>query len=65
LVQVIINNAAGNFVCPSERLTPNGWKSITDIVLNGTAFVTLELGKRLIQNQKGQRLGTDPEPESL
>lgn len=53
LPDVIINNAAGNFVCPSERLSPNGWKSITDIVLNGTAFVTLELGKRLIQNQKG------------
>ncbi|XP_042336949.1 2,4-dienoyl-CoA reductase, mitochondrial, partial [Plectropomus leopardus] len=53
LVQVIINNAAGNFVCPSERLSPNGWKSITDIVLNGTAFVTLELGKRLIQGQRG------------
>ncbi|XP_035463245.1 2,4-dienoyl-CoA reductase, mitochondrial isoform X2 [Scophthalmus maximus] len=53
LPDVIINNAAGNFVCPSERLSPNGWKSITDIVLNGTAFITLELGKRLIQNQKG------------
>ncbi|XP_033496680.2 2,4-dienoyl-CoA reductase [(3E)-enoyl-CoA-producing], mitochondrial [Epinephelus lanceolatus] len=53
LPDVIINNAAGNFVCPSERLSPNGWKSITDIVLNGTAFVTLELGKRLIQSQKG------------
>uniref|UniRef100_A0A7N6AH17 2,4-dienoyl-CoA reductase [(3E)-enoyl-CoA-producing], mitochondrial n=1 Tax=Anabas testudineus TaxID=64144 RepID=A0A7N6AH17_ANATE len=53
LPDVIINNAAGNFVCPSAHLSPNAWKSITDIVLNGTAFVTLELGKRLIQNQKG------------
>ncbi|XP_068425992.1 2,4-dienoyl-CoA reductase [(3E)-enoyl-CoA-producing], mitochondrial isoform X2 [Clinocottus analis] len=53
LPDVIINNAAGNFVCPSEHLSPNAWKSITDIVLNGTAFVTLELGKRLIQSQKG------------
>ncbi|KAG7475765.1 hypothetical protein JOB18_037115 [Solea senegalensis] len=53
LPDVIINNAAGNFVCPSERLSPNGWKTITDIVLNGTAFVTLELGKRLIQRQRG------------
>ncbi|KAM4736037.1 2,4-dienoyl-CoA reductase [(3E)-enoyl-CoA-producing], mitochondrial isoform 3-T3 [Anableps anableps] len=51
--KVIINNAAGNFICPSERLSPNGWRSITDIVLNGTAFITLELGKRLIQTQKG------------
>ncbi|CAJ1061316.1 %2C4-dienoyl-CoA reductase, mitochondrial [Xyrichtys novacula] len=53
LPDVVINNAAGNFVCPSERLSLNGWKSITDIVLNGTAFITLEIGKRLIQNQKG------------
>ncbi|GAB1288333.1 2,4-dienoyl-CoA reductase [Apodemus speciosus] len=40
---VVINNAAGNFISPSERLSPNGWKTITDIVLNGTAYVTLEM----------------------
>ena len=32
---IIINNAAGNFLCPFENLTPNGWKRINDIVLNG------------------------------
>ncbi|XP_061429075.1 2,4-dienoyl-CoA reductase [(3E)-enoyl-CoA-producing], mitochondrial-like [Lethenteron reissneri] len=53
LPQVIINNAAGNFVSPSERLSPNAWRAITDIVLNGSAFVTLDLGKRLIQAGKG------------
>ncbi|XP_077950346.1 2,4-dienoyl-CoA reductase [(3E)-enoyl-CoA-producing], mitochondrial isoform X2 [Gasterosteus aculeatus] len=53
LPDVIINNAAGNFVCPSEQLSPNAWKSITDIVLNGTAYITLELGKRLIRSQRG------------
>ncbi|XP_049585744.1 2,4-dienoyl-CoA reductase [(3E)-enoyl-CoA-producing], mitochondrial isoform X2 [Syngnathus scovelli] len=52
LPDVIINNAAGNFVCPSENLSANAWKSISDIVLNGTAFVTLELGKRLVRSQK-------------
>uniref|UniRef100_A0A8C6QD24 2,4-dienoyl-CoA reductase [(3E)-enoyl-CoA-producing], mitochondrial n=1 Tax=Nannospalax galili TaxID=1026970 RepID=A0A8C6QD24_NANGA len=50
---VVINNAAGNFISPSERLSPNGWKTITDIVLNGTAYVTLEVGKQLIKAQKG------------
>ncbi|XP_054983346.1 2,4-dienoyl-CoA reductase [(3E)-enoyl-CoA-producing], mitochondrial [Sorex araneus] len=50
---VVINNAAGNFISPTERLTPNGWRTITDIVLNGTAFVTLEIGKQLIKAQKG------------
>ncbi|XP_045056392.1 2,4-dienoyl-CoA reductase [(3E)-enoyl-CoA-producing], mitochondrial isoform X3 [Desmodus rotundus] len=50
---VVINNAAGNFISPTERLSPNAWKTITDIVLNGTAFVTLEIGKQLIKAQKG------------
>ena len=51
---MIINNAAGNFVSPSERLSANAWRTITDIVLNGTAYVTLEVGKRLIQEGKGR-----------
>nr|XP_055142696.1 2,4-dienoyl-CoA reductase [(3E)-enoyl-CoA-producing], mitochondrial isoform X4 [Symphalangus syndactylus] len=50
---IVINNAAGNFISPTERLSPNAWKTITDIVLNGTAFITLEIGKQLIKAQKG------------
>ncbi|KAJ1192965.1 hypothetical protein NDU88_002271 [Pleurodeles waltl] len=50
---VVINNAAGNFVSPFERLSPNAWRTITEIVLNGTAYVTLEIGKELIKAQKG------------
>ncbi|KAK6326378.1 hypothetical protein J4Q44_G00020230 [Coregonus suidteri] len=53
LPDVVINNAAGNFISPSEKLSANAWRTITDIVLNGTAFVTLELGKRLILAEKG------------
>ncbi|KAJ0055175.1 hypothetical protein NL108_011467 [Boleophthalmus pectinirostris] len=53
LPDVVINNAAGNFVSPSERLSPNAWRTIVDIVLNGTAHVTLDLGKRLIRDKKG------------
>ena len=45
LPDVIINNAAGNFVTPFERLSPNGFRTIVDIVLNGTANVTLEFEK--------------------
>lgn len=51
--QVVINNAAGNFISPSEKLSPNAWRTITDIVLNGTAYVTLDIGKRLIKAEKG------------
>ena len=52
LPDIVINNAAGNFVSPSERLSVNGWKTVVDIVLNGTASVTLETGKRLIAAKK-------------
>ncbi|XP_053571162.1 2,4-dienoyl-CoA reductase [(3E)-enoyl-CoA-producing], mitochondrial [Bombina bombina] len=53
LPDVVINNAAGNFISPSERLSANAWRTITDIVLNGTAYVTLEVGKELIKAGKG------------
>ncbi|KAI4873972.1 hypothetical protein NFI96_009475 [Prochilodus magdalenae] len=51
--KVVINNAAGNFISPSEKISANAWRTITDIVLNGTAYVTLDIGKRLIEAQKG------------
>ncbi len=44
----LINNAAGNFLCPSEDLTPNGFKSVIDIVLHGTFNCTHCFGKRAI-----------------
>jgi NAD(P)-dependent dehydrogenase (short-subunit alcohol dehydrogenase family) len=44
---------AGNFIAPFERLSPNGWKTIIDIVLNGTAIVTLDAGKRMIAAKRG------------
>jgi hypothetical protein len=39
-LDVLINNAAGNFVAPSEQLSPNGFKAVVDIVLNGTFHCT-------------------------
>ncbi|XP_012678340.1 2,4-dienoyl-CoA reductase, mitochondrial [Clupea harengus] len=53
LPDVVINNAAGNFISPSEKLSANAFRTVTDIVLNGTAYVTLEIGKRLIKAEKG------------
>jgi len=35
-LDILINNAAGNFHCPFEQLSPNGWKAVVDIDLNGT-----------------------------
>ncbi len=50
---VVVNNAAGNFISPTERLSPNAFKTIVDIVLGGTANLTLETGKRMIKNKTG------------
>lgn len=35
-LDILVNNAAGNFVCPTSELTPNGWRTVIDIDLNGT-----------------------------
>ena len=45
---VLINNAAGNFISPTERLSSNAFKTIVDIVLTGTANCTLAAGKHWI-----------------
>jgi NAD(P)-dependent dehydrogenase (short-subunit alcohol dehydrogenase family) len=47
-IHALVNNAAGNFVCPTERLSYNGFNSVVDIVLKGTYNCTLALGKRWI-----------------
>jgi len=37
-LDVLINNAAGNFVAPAEKITTNGWRAVVGIVLDGTFF---------------------------
>jgi peroxisomal 2,4-dienoyl-CoA reductase len=37
-IDLLVNNAAGNFYAPSESLTPNAWKSVIEIDLYGTFF---------------------------
>ena len=49
---VIINNAAGNFLCPFEKLSVNGWKRINEIVLNGSFNIYHIFGKSFIENKK-------------
>jgi NAD(P)-dependent dehydrogenase (short-subunit alcohol dehydrogenase family) len=39
-VDILVNNAAGNFLCPSEELTPNGFAAVVGIVLHGTFHCT-------------------------
>ncbi|CAF0711637.1 unnamed protein product [Brachionus calyciflorus] len=53
LPSLIVNNAAGNFISPTERLSPNAVKTIVDIVLLGTLNTTISIGKRLIKENQG------------
>jgi NAD(P)-dependent dehydrogenase (short-subunit alcohol dehydrogenase family) len=48
-IDFLVNNAAGNFVCPAEDLTINGWNSVVDIVLNGTWYCSQAVGKEWIR----------------
>ncbi|MBU6080537.1 2,4-dienoyl-CoA reductase [Allobacillus halotolerans] len=48
-IDFLVNNAAGNFIVPFEKLTPNGWKSVIDIVLNGTFNCSSIVGKYWIE----------------
>ena len=52
----LLNNAAGNFISPTEMLSPNAFKAVIDIVLMGTWNCTSIIGKEMIKNKKGNVL---------
>jgi len=45
---VLINNAAGNFPSQAVKMSANGWRSVVDIVLNGTFLCSTEFARRAI-----------------
>lgn len=51
-VDVLLNNAAGNFISPTERLSANAFDTIIDIVLKGTKNCTLAFGKHWIDSKQ-------------
>ena len=55
-IDILINNAAGNFISPTEMLTPGGFKAVVDIVLIGTFNCTLAVGKEMIKQKNGNIL---------
>ncbi len=50
-VDMLVNNAAGNFISPTERLSHRAFDSVVDIVLKGTYNCTLACGKYWIENE--------------
>ena len=51
-VDVLLNNAAGNFISPTERLSANAFDTVIDIVLKGSKNCTLAFGKHWIDNKQ-------------
>ncbi|MAV58532.1 MAG: short-chain dehydrogenase [Candidatus Marinimicrobia bacterium] len=50
-LDILVNNAAGNFVSPTERLSHRAFDAVVDIVLKGSYNCTLEIGKYWIKNK--------------
>ncbi|HED04114.1 MAG TPA: SDR family oxidoreductase [Candidatus Fraserbacteria bacterium] len=51
-LDILVNNAAGNFLCAAEQLSYNGWKAVVDIVLNGS-FIVSQAVLPSMKTQKG------------
>lgn len=53
-VDVLVNNAGANFVCPSASISPNGWRSVLSTILDGTFYCSRFAGARMIEQGTGQ-----------
>ena len=52
-VDTLVNNAAGNFIARSERISPNAFNAVVGIVLQGTFHCTLAMGRKWIAAGRG------------
>lgn len=52
-IDVLVNNAAGNFLAPTEDLSPRGFDAVVRTVLHGSFHATLAAGRRMIERGEG------------
>ena len=52
-IDILVNNAAGNFICRAEDLSPNGWNAVIAIVLNGSFYCSRAVGRHMIEKGTG------------
>jgi NAD(P)-dependent dehydrogenase (short-subunit alcohol dehydrogenase family) len=52
-IDILVNNAAGNFISKAEDLSPNGWNAVVGIVLNGSFYCSRAVGRQMIARGKG------------
>ena len=55
-VDGLLNNAAGNFISPTERLSANAFSSVIDIVLKGSVNCSLAFGKHWIKEKQAANI---------
>ena len=48
-IDILLNNAAGNFISRTKDLSPNGFNAIASIVFHGTFYITNAVGKRWLE----------------
>jgi NAD(P)-dependent dehydrogenase (short-subunit alcohol dehydrogenase family) len=51
-IDTLVNNAAGNFIARTEKISPNAFNAVTGIVLNGSFHCTLALGRKWIAGKR-------------
>lgn len=51
-LDILVNNAAGNFISRTEDLSPNAWQSVINIVLMGTLNCTMSCGRRWLNSER-------------
>lgn len=52
-LDLLVNNAAGNFIVPAQELSPNGWRAVLGIVLDGTFHMSRAAGRRMLERKRG------------
>ena len=58
-IDILVNNAAGNFICRAEELSPNGWNAVIAIVLNGSFYCSRAVGRHIIERGGGGSIVLD------
>ena len=53
-VDVLVNNAAGNFLASARKITLGGWRALVDTTLNGTFYCSRAVGERMIEQGGGR-----------
>jgi NAD(P)-dependent dehydrogenase (short-subunit alcohol dehydrogenase family) len=53
-LDVLVNNAGANFVAPALAITPNGWRAVTQTLVDGTFFCSQQAAKRMLERGGGR-----------